>query len=54
MDEWLKEVKSEQSEAEIAEGLDTESVATKLKQMEKQRTIQQVEALLDMAINLNW
>lgn len=34
--------------------LDVESVASRLKQQEKQRTIQQVETLLDLAIHLKW
>uniref|UniRef100_A0A2P2KYG1 Uncharacterized protein n=1 Tax=Rhizophora mucronata TaxID=61149 RepID=A0A2P2KYG1_RHIMU len=54
VDALLQEVRHEQSEAQNAEGLDPESVAIKLKQQEKQRTIRQVEALLDLAINLNW
>ncbi|KAK9280838.1 hypothetical protein L1049_003728 [Liquidambar formosana] len=41
-------------ESKNAQGLDPESVASKLKQQEKQRTIRQVEALLDLAINLKW
>lgn len=54
VDELLKEVRLGQSEAQNAQGLDPESVATRLKQQEKQRTIHQVEALLDLAINLTW
>ncbi|XP_034691011.1 protein PALE CRESS, chloroplastic [Vitis riparia] len=54
VDALLQEVRSEQSEAQNAQGLDPESVASRLKQQEKQRTIRQVEALLDLAINLKW
>lgn len=54
VDALLQEVKAEQREAQAAQGLDPESVASKLKQQEKQRTIRQVEALLDLAINLKW
>lgn len=50
----LQEVQIEQSEAEDAQGLDPESVASRLKQQEKQQAIRQVEALLDLAMNLNW
>lgn len=50
----LQEVQIEQSEAQDAQGLDPESVASRLKQQEKQRAIRQVEALLDLAMNLNW
>lgn len=50
----LQEVQIEESEAEDAQGLDPESVATRLKQQEKQQAIRQVEALLDLAMNLNW
>lgn len=49
----LQEVQIEQSEAEDAQGLDPESVASRLKQQEKQQAIRQVEALLDLAMNLN-
>ncbi|PON52860.1 Protein PALE CRESS [Trema orientale] len=54
VDALLQEVKAEQSEAQTAEGLDPESVASKLKQQEKQRVIRQVQAILDLAVNLNW
>lgn len=55
LDALLEEVRMEQSEAQKAEkGLDPESVATMLKQQEKQEAIRQVEALLDLAINLEW
>ncbi|KAL9435837.1 hypothetical protein AB3S75_021994 [Citrus x aurantiifolia] len=54
VDALLKEVRLEQNEAQTAEGLDPESVARRLKQQEKQKTIRQVEALLDLAINLKW
>ncbi|XP_044493290.1 protein PALE CRESS, chloroplastic isoform X2 [Mangifera indica] len=54
VDALLKEVKLEQSEVQNSQGLDPESVAIRLKQQEKQRTIQQVEALLDLALHLKW
>ncbi|KAG8389379.1 hypothetical protein BUALT_Bualt02G0223100 [Buddleja alternifolia] len=50
----LQEVRSEQNEALNTKALDPESVASRLKQQEKQRAIRQVEALLDLAINLTW
>ncbi|XP_057966649.1 protein PALE CRESS, chloroplastic isoform X4 [Malania oleifera] len=52
VDALLQEVRSEQSRVHNEEGLDPLAVANKLKQQEKQRTIHQVEALLDLAINL--
>lgn len=54
VDALLKEVRSEQTEALETQGLDPESVASRLKQQEKQRAINQVETLLDLAINLEW
>jgi hypothetical protein len=54
VDALLKEVRQEQSEEQNVEGFDPESVASKLKQQEKQRTIHKVEALLDLAISLKW
>lgn len=54
VDELLQEVHAEQSEWQDAPGLDPESVASRLKQQEKRQTIHQVEALLDLAINLKW
>ncbi|XP_065861188.1 protein PALE CRESS, chloroplastic isoform X2 [Euphorbia lathyris] len=54
VDALLREVRHEESEAQNVEGFDAETVATKLKQQERQRTIRKVEALLDLAINLNW
>ncbi|XP_051118525.1 protein PALE CRESS, chloroplastic [Andrographis paniculata] len=53
VDALLQEVRSEQ-EAASKQALDPESVASRLKQQEKQRAIRQVEALLDLAINLTW
>lgn len=50
----LQEVRAEQNELLDVQGFDPESVATRLKQQEKQRTIQQVESLLQLAINLQW
>ncbi|XP_015891548.3 protein PALE CRESS, chloroplastic [Ziziphus jujuba] len=54
VDALLQEVRAEEREAQIAQGLDPESIANRLKQQEKHRTIRQVEALLDLAINLKW
>lgn len=54
VDELLKEVCPEYSESLESQGLDPESVASRLKQQEKQRAIHQVESLLDLAINLEW
>ncbi|GAB2250000.1 hypothetical protein Droror1_Dr00013359 [Drosera rotundifolia] len=54
VDELLQEVRADIANDEKAEGLNPESVAARLKQQEKQRTISQVEALLDLAINLVW
>lgn len=54
VDALLQEVKSNLRETENAQGFDPESVASRLKQQEKQRTIRQVQALLDLAINLEW
>ncbi|XVE73183.1 hypothetical protein DITRI_Ditri11bG0096900 [Diplodiscus trichospermus] len=50
----LQEVRSAQNEEQSIEGLDPESVAVRLKEQEKKGTIRQVEALLDLAINLKW
>ncbi|KAK9137164.1 hypothetical protein Sjap_007758 [Stephania japonica] len=46
VDALLQEVRSEQSEEQSAQGLDPESVANRLKQQEKQRTIHQHELLI--------
>ncbi|KAK7270252.1 hypothetical protein RIF29_23262 [Crotalaria pallida] len=54
VDELLQQVRYEQSEVENEEGFDPESVANRFKQQEKQQTIRQVEALLDLAIGLKW
>ncbi|TYI68370.1 hypothetical protein E1A91_D08G084900v1 [Gossypium mustelinum] len=54
VDALLQEVRSEQNEAQTPDGLDPESVAVKLKEHERKRTIRQVETLLDLAINLQW
>ncbi|KAF3793041.1 PALE CRESS protein [Nymphaea thermarum] len=54
VDALLKEVRQEQSEAQAVQGFDPESVAARLKQQEKQRTIHMIEALLDLAITLQW
>ncbi|XP_061349290.1 protein PALE CRESS, chloroplastic [Gastrolobium bilobum] len=52
VDELLQEVRSEQSEVQNEPGFDPESVGNRLKRQEKQQTIRQVEALLDLAIGL--
>nr|GMD25048.1 protein PALE CRESS, chloroplastic [Ipomoea batatas] len=54
VDALLQEVRGEEIEAVNAQGLDAESVAFRLKKQEKQRAINQVEAILDVAINLKW
>ncbi|XP_050238685.1 protein PALE CRESS, chloroplastic [Mercurialis annua] len=54
VDSLLREVRAEEIEAQNVEGFDPESVASKLKQQEKQRTIKMVEDLLELAIDLNW
>ncbi|XP_074343946.1 protein PALE CRESS, chloroplastic isoform X2 [Apium graveolens] len=54
IDALLQEVRHEQTQTPAGQGLDPESVARKLKQQEKQKAIRQVEAILDLAINLQW
>ncbi|CAN6452827.1 unnamed protein product [Victoria cruziana] len=54
VDALLKEVRQEQNDAQAVQGFDPESVAARLKQQEKQRTIHMIEALLDLAITLQW
>lgn len=56
VDALLQEVRIEEDEegGNKGEGLDPEAIALKLKQQEKKRTIRQVEAILDLAINLKW
>ncbi|KAM5551893.1 protein PALE CRESS, chloroplastic [Rosa sericea] len=54
VDALLQEVRAEQSEVQITQGLDPESIASRLKQQEKQRAIRLVEAILNLAINLKW
>lgn len=54
VDALLQEIRSEQNAALKTQALDPESVASRLKQQEKERAIHQVEALLDLAINLTW
>ena len=54
VDALLQEVRSEQSEAQDAQGFDPESVASRLKQQEKRQAMHLVEAVLDVAINLKW
>ncbi|KAL9676797.1 hypothetical protein QQ045_005017 [Rhodiola kirilowii] len=52
VNELVQEVRDEQGELETAEGFDPESIANRLKQQEKQRTIHQVETLLELAMSL--
>ncbi|KAG6503111.1 hypothetical protein ZIOFF_035401 [Zingiber officinale] len=54
VDQLLQEVRSEQQLPESPQGLDPETVAVRLKQQEKQKTIHQVEALLELAMSLQW
>ncbi|KAG6506497.1 hypothetical protein ZIOFF_031821 [Zingiber officinale] len=54
VDQLLQEVRSEQQLLESPQGLDPETVAVRLKQQEKQKTIHQVEALLELAMSLQW
>lgn len=54
VNDLLKDVRSEQSDIKAGQGFDPESVATRLKQQEKQHTIRQVEALLELAVYLKW
>uniref|UniRef100_A0A1J3FH40 Protein PALE CRESS, chloroplastic n=2 Tax=Noccaea caerulescens TaxID=107243 RepID=A0A1J3FH40_NOCCA len=56
VDALLHEVRIEEDEeaGKEGEGLDPEAIAIKLKQQEKKRTISQVEAILDLALNLKW
>lgn len=54
VDQLLQEVRLEQQHVESPQGLDPETVAVRLRQQEKQKTIYQVEALLELAISLQW
>lgn len=56
VDALLHEVRTEEDEeaGKEGEGLDPEAIAIMLKQQEKKRTISQVEAILDLALNLKW
>lgn len=57
VDALLQEVRIEEDAGagnKGEEGLDPEAIALKLKRQEKQRTIRQVEAILELAINLKW
>lgn len=56
VDELLQEVGADQSDMQNsnANGFDAETVARRLKQQEKHRTIRLVETLLDLAMNLKW
>lgn len=53
VDAFLREVRSEQEEA-TTQALDPDSVASRLKWQEKQRAINQVLALLELAVDLTW
>ncbi|KAK9161317.1 hypothetical protein Syun_007658 [Stephania yunnanensis] len=52
VDALLQEVRSEQSEEQSTQGLDPESVANRLKQQEKQRTIHQLDMLLTLLMHI--
>lgn len=54
VDALLQEVRSNHEEALNTRALDPESVASRLKWQEIQRTINQVLSLLDLAVNLIW
>ncbi|KAK4482258.1 hypothetical protein RD792_009409 [Penstemon davidsonii] len=54
VDALLQEVRPQYNKVVNRQALDPESVASSLKQQEKQRAIRQVESLLDLAINLKW
>uniref|UniRef100_A0A804KVI1 Protein PALE CRESS, chloroplastic n=1 Tax=Musa acuminata subsp. malaccensis TaxID=214687 RepID=A0A804KVI1_MUSAM len=54
VDLLLQEVRAEQQNFQPPEGFDPEAVAARLRQQEKQTTIQLVEALLELAISLKW
>ncbi|XP_057800801.1 protein PALE CRESS, chloroplastic [Salvia miltiorrhiza] len=52
VDAFLQEVRSQQEEAMNTRALDPESVGSRLKWQEKQRAVNQVLALLELAVNL--
>ncbi|XP_004307135.1 PREDICTED: protein PALE CRESS, chloroplastic [Fragaria vesca subsp. vesca] len=54
VDALLQEVWAVQSEVQITQELDPESIASRLKQQEKQRAIRLVETILNLAIDLKW
>ncbi|KAG6438340.1 hypothetical protein SASPL_103280 [Salvia splendens] len=54
VDVFLQEVRSEHQKAMTSQALDPESVASRLKWQEKQRAVDQVLALLELAVNLTW
>ncbi|XP_047981102.1 protein PALE CRESS, chloroplastic [Salvia hispanica] len=54
VDVFLQEVRSEHEKAMTTQALDPESVASRLKWQEKQRAVDQVLALLELAVNLTW
>lgn len=54
VNELLQEVRLEQAQVQTSQGFDLESVASRMKHQEKQRTIQLVESLLHLAVDLNW
>lgn len=54
VDAFLREVRATQEEAITTQALDPESVASRLKWQEKQRAVNQVLALLELAVDLTW
>ncbi|WOL01811.1 hypothetical protein Cni_G10528 [Canna indica] len=54
VDSLLQEVRAEQENIQSLLGFDPETVAARLKQQEKKKTIHQVEALLELAMSLKW
>ena len=52
VDALLQEVQAEQSEVQNTQGLDPESIASRLKQQEKQHAIRLIETILSLGINL--
>lgn len=54
VDELLREIRSEDINSTNVQGLDPESVAARLKHEERQRTVKQMEALLELAVTLTW
>ena len=54
VDALLQEVRAEQASIQSPQGFDPESVAARLKQQEKQQTINLILHLLELAVNLEW